>query len=318
MTTATTPTKVARSGSPEWLAARSTGIGASEVAAAAGLSPYMTPLELYHRKRGELPPIEDNDAMRMGRLLEPVVKSEFCRVAEVTFVDPEPAMYRHARHDPIIATPDAIIDETTLFEAKTASWRMKGSWGEEDTDDVPPHYLCQCQQQMAVMGAELVHLAVLFDGAELKTFRVLRNDELISLLIAAALELWQRIQNGDPPEPTWTHPSTPKLIREIHGSIQDTRIELTAEEAELWSEYEALGAKQREIKERRDVLQEMIRHVLKRGNHFAGLLPDGRMVRRKLIESHVAAHTRRFESLIAVKADAGRIVPRETVIGSEA
>src|SRR4051812_1639091 len=70
--------------SPAWYAARSTGIGASEIAAAAGLSRYATPLEIYARKRGLMPEIEDNDAMRLGRKLEPVVKSEFCERTGLT------------------------------------------------------------------------------------------------------------------------------------------------------------------------------------------------------------------------------------------
>lgn len=303
------PIKVARSGSPEWYAARSTGIGASEVAAAAGLSPYMTPLELYHRKRGELPPIEDNDAMRMGRLLEPVVKAEFCRASGLTFADPEPPMFRHGQHQPITATPDAIIDETTLFEAKTASWRMKGSWGAEDSDDVPPHYLCQCQQQMSVLNAATVHLAVLFDGAQLKTFRVDRNDELIGYLIELALKLWDRIQNGDPPPPDWTHKSTPQLIRNIHGTINETRIELTAEEIADWEQYEELGRMVKETEAHRDTLKAKVLHAI--GDHGAGLLADGRMIRRKLITKEPYTVTPKpYIDVCCVKADDGRIVSR--------
>jgi putative phage-type endonuclease len=303
------PIKVADAMTPEWYAARSNCIGASEIAAAAGLSPYQTPLELYHRKRGEIAPIEDNDAMRMGRLLEPVVKSEFVRETGLVFADPNPPMFRHSKHEPITATPDAIIDESTLFEAKTASWRMKSSWGDQDTDDVPPHYLCQCQQQMAVLNAAVVHLAVLFDGAQLKTFKVLRNDELINLLIAAGLELWERIKDGRPPEPTWTHASTPKLIKEIHGTINDTRVELNGEEVSAWADYESLGEIEKNAKERRELLKARVLHGI--GDHFAGLLPDGRMIRRKVIAgSSYTVDRKSFIDVRAVKSDSGPIVDR--------
>jgi len=303
------PIKVASAMSDEWFAARSNSIGASEIAAAAGLSPYQTPLELYHRKRGELGPIEDNDAMRMGRLLEPVVKAEFVRETKLVFSDPMPAMYRHGTYEPITATPDGIIDEDTLFEAKTASWRMKSSWGEQDSDQVPDHYLCQCQQQMAVMNASLVHLAVLFDGATLKTFKVLRNDELIKLLIAAGLELWERIRDGRPPEPNWEHPSTPSLIKEIHGTINDTRIELSDSEAMAWSRYERYGEFIKQATLKRDELKARVLHGI--GDHFAGILTDGRMVRRKEIAGSTYTVERKpFIDVRCVKADSGRIVER--------
>lgn len=305
------PVEVALPHTEEWYAARSTGIGASEIAAAAGLSPYSTPLELYHRKRGELPEIEPSEPMILGNLLEPVVKARFCQVEGITFANPSPPMFRHGVHQPITATPDAIIDAVTLFEAKTASWRMKGSWGDQNSDDVPPHYLCQCQQQMAVMNAAAVRLAVLFDGAELKRFTVLRNDELITLLISAALELWERIQNGDPPPPDWSHPSTPKLIREIHSSIEDARIELSPDETAAWEQYEELGRMVRDTEAHRDELKARVLHAI--GGNFAGLLPDGRMVRRKLIEKEPYTVTPKpYIDARAVKADDGRIVPRET------
>lgn len=305
------PIEVAKPLTPEWYAARSTGIGASEVAAAAGLSPYQTPLELYHRKRGELTEIEPTEPMIMGNLLEPVVKARFTQIEGITFADPSPPMFRHGVHQPITATPDAIIDPATLFEAKTASWRMKGSWGEQDSDAVPDHYLCQCQQQMAVMNASAVRLAVLFDGAELKRFTVLRNDDLITLLISAALELWERIQNGDPPEPNWTHPSTPRLIREIHSSINDSRIELSPDETAAWEKYEELGRMVRETEQHREELKARVLHAI--GDHYAGLLPDGRMVRRKVIEKAPYTVTPKpYVDVRCVKADDGRIVSRET------
>ena len=303
------PIKVAETMSPEWFAARAASIGASEIAAAAGLSPYQTPLELYSRKRGELPPIEDNDPMRMGRLLEPVVKSEFCRVSGLSLIDPNPAMYRHGKYECISATPDGIIDTDRLLEAKTASWRMKSSWGEQDSDDVPVHYLCQCAQQMAVMNATEVHLAVLFDGAELKTFKVMRNDDLIQLLISAGLELWERIKDGRPPEPNWEHPSTPQLIRAIHSSINDTRIELDSNEVSLWEEYESLAEIINESKLRQDECKARILHGI--GDHFAGILPDGRMIRRKVItKKPYMVEPKPYTDVRAVKCDSGRIVER--------
>lgn len=304
------PTVVAKPHSPEWYKARETAIGASEIAVAAGLSPYQTPLELYHRKRGELPPIEDNDAMRLGRLLEPVVKSEFTTRTGIVLADPEPPMYRHAKHDPIVATPDGIIDDTTIFEAKTASWRMKTQWGDQDSDFIPDQYLCQTMAQMAVMDAALCHVAVLFDGATLKTYKVLRNDELIKHLIAAALELWERIRDGKPPEPNWEHASTPGLIRALHSTINDTRIVLNDQEIEAWETFERLGKEAKVIEEQRDIAKAFVLHGI--GDHGAGLLPDGRMVRRKVIPGTSVSYERKeYIDIRAVKSDAGRIVERD-------
>jgi hypothetical protein len=269
---------------PEWYAARNTGIGASEIAAAAGLSPYQTPLELYLRKRGEIPPFEGNDATRMGTLLEPVVKSEFKRLTGLIPIDENPAMYRSGLHQWMTATPDMIVTATELAEVKTASWRMKSSWGDEHSDAIPDQYLCQTQWQMAVMGPGFtsVHVPVLFDGFETKIYRVERNELMIGYLIEAGQELWERIENGDPPEPNWEHDSTPKLIREMHSDINGQVIELGDITADAWLTYEALGKQVKELEARRERYKSEVLYAI--GGNYAGDLGDGRIVRRKLIE----------------------------------
>lgn len=307
------PKVVAKPHTAEWYAARNTGIGASEIAIAAGLSPYATPLELYHRKRGELPPLDETDSMRLGLLLEPVVKAEFTTRTGIAFSDPSPPMYRHDNYGMILATPDGIIDNSEVFEAKTASWRMKQLWGDESTDTVPDAYLCQCQMQLAVMGFQFCHLAVLFDAHEFRTYRIARNDELIDMLMRAGIELWQRIQEGRPPEPNWEHPSTPSLISAIHDTVAETRIELSYEEAFLWREYESLGREITELKKRRKAAKAKVLHAI--GDHGAGLLGDGRMVRRKLILGGPVSYERDdYIDVRAVKADAaGEVRNLETV-----
>jgi putative phage-type endonuclease len=60
----------------EWLAARRTGIGGSDIAAILGLSPWRTPLDVYRDKvdGAEQP---ETEAMRWGRLLEDVIAREY-------------------------------------------------------------------------------------------------------------------------------------------------------------------------------------------------------------------------------------------------
>jgi putative phage-type endonuclease len=291
---------VAMPHTPEWYAARNTGIGASEIAAAAGLSPYQTPLELYLRKRGEIPPFEGNDATRMGTLLEPVVKSEFKRITGIVPIDENPAMYRSGLYEWMTATPDMIVTDTELAEVKTASWRMRSSWGDEHSDAIPDQYLCQTQWQMAVMGPEFVsvHVPVLFDGFETKIYRVERNELMIGYLIDAGQELWQRIKNGDPPEPNWEHDSTPKLIREMHSEINGQVIELGDITAGAWFSYEHLRKQITELEARGERYKSEVLYAI--GNNYGGDLGDGRILRRKLIEKQ--GHTAGPSSYIDFRA----------------
>lgn len=286
MVTATTPRVVATPHSDEWYAARSTGIGASEAAAACGMSQWQTPLELYHRKRGELPPIDDNDAMRLGRKLEPIIKDEFCLATDAILEDIEPPMFRHPDLDFMLATPDGIvISPSELLECKSSSsFVIKADCGDEGTDEVPTSWLMQAQQQIAVCGADLVHVAALLDGRTLKLYRIERNSDLIELIAAAESDLWDRIQAGTPPEPDWTHRTTLGLIRALHGAPEDETDIIALESAIVaeWEAYESLGKQIKELDDLRNVARAKVMHAV--GEHAGGFLGDGRMVRRKLTE----------------------------------
>lgn len=282
------PITVANPDTPEWHQARMTGIGASEAAAAAGLSRYCTPLELYHRKRGNLPPVQENTAMRLGKALEPVVIQEWCLANGV-----EPAQYpvpmvRHREHAFVLATPDCILSTGELLECKTSSaWMLKkleaeGELGEQGTDALPAEWLCQAQQQLAVTDLAVCWFAVLVDGRTLREFCVERNRGLIDALIAAEADLWARIESGEPPEPDFQHESTPDLIRDLFRSIDESRtVELSRQSVYHWERYDELGDEIKALEKERKAHKAAVLAEL--GDAYAGLLPGtGRMVRRQL------------------------------------
>ena len=63
----------------EWLAARGRGIGASESAAACGISPFMTNFDLYMLKTGKAEPADltGNAAVELGRRAEEPLRQLF-------------------------------------------------------------------------------------------------------------------------------------------------------------------------------------------------------------------------------------------------
>lgn len=186
----------------DWLKARTAGIGGSDVAAMLGLSKWKTPLQLYQEKRGELPPQADNKAMRWGRYLEPVVRQAYADETgnEVRVVE---EMVRHPLYEHMIANLDGIVIPTSgprrVFEAKTA--RTGDGWGEPGTDQIPQPYLLQVQHYMAVTSFVVADVAVLIGGSDFRLYEVPEDRELQDMLCDACGEFWQRVQDGDPPEP---------------------------------------------------------------------------------------------------------------------
>lgn len=276
-----TGTRVCDANTDEWLEARNSGIGASEAAAACGMSPYSTPAELYHRKRGELAPVEETDAMRLGTALEPVIASEFQHRTGLKVIRNHLGLYRHADHSFMLASPDALIEPNELAEWKATTFRTLGQYGDEDSDDVPTPYLLQTQQQLAVTGLQVCHLAVLSDGRTLRTYRIERNDRLIENIAKAEAELWERIQNGDPPEHNWSHPSTIDLVKEIHGTQSDgVRIEASVEAHEWRARRKALKATIKELQTEDDSYKARLMDEI--GEHHAIVYDDNKMFRRQL------------------------------------
>jgi len=315
------PEVVATPDTPEWHAARRTGIGASEAAAAVGLSRWSTAFELYHRKRGNTAPVEENDAMRMGKRLEPIVVDEFREhedVPEEHVLYPVP-MFRSGSHEFVLATPDALLlDEAAatsrnpsvrwhafelglclasaeLLECKTTGWRSAEGLGEDGSDFVPFDWLCQAQQQMFVMGLERCHFAVLVDGRTYRQFQVARDEELVERIVEAEADLWRRIEEGDEPEPDWKHPKTAALIAHLHGLAGES-VTLTAAAGIAWEQYEELGRKIKEftkpLEAERDELKARVLHEM--GAAAVGLLPGGdRQINRSQQEEKEIAYTRK-------------------------
>ena len=181
-----------------WLQERRTGIGGSDLAAILGLSKWKTPLQVWQEKRGEVAGTPDNDAMRWGRYLEPVVRQAYADQMGVEVRVP-PAMIRHPRHEWMIANVDGVTDEPRLFEAKTA--RTADGWGEPGTDEIPQAYLLQVQHYMAVTAIPVADVAVLIGGSDFRVYPISADAELQDMLIDAEREFWRSVQAGEPPEP---------------------------------------------------------------------------------------------------------------------
>lgn len=182
----------------DWLQARTTGIGGSDVAAILGLSKYKTPLAVYLEKRGEADPTPDNPAMRWGRYLEPAVRQAYADETGREVRVPTD-MIRHPLYEHMLANLDGFTDDRRIFEAKTA--RSADGWGESGSDQVPQPYLLQVQHYMEVTGFEVADVAVLIGGSDFRLYEVPADRELQDMLIDAEAEFWQRVQRAEPPEP---------------------------------------------------------------------------------------------------------------------
>ena len=187
----------------DWLEVRKSGIGGSDAAAAVGLSPYMSPLELWLIKTGRdanLPrpdPQDTTEPVFWGALLEPIVAASYTKQTgnKVRRVN---AVLRHPTIPFLLANVDREVvgcHDVQLLECKTAGEFGARLW----RDGVPEYVQLQVQHQLAVTGKQAADVAVLICGQKLEVHRVMRDDELIARLIELEAAFWRFVETDSPP-----------------------------------------------------------------------------------------------------------------------
>lgn len=187
----------------QWLEVRKGGIGSSDAAAAVGLHPYKSQLQLWMEKTGRdggLPVVDPNDdqsPMYWGTLLEPIVAAHYTkrsghRVRRVNAVlqHPEHPWMRANLDREVVGAPDVQI-----LECKTAGIHGSRLWRE----GVPEYVQLQVMHQLAVTGKQAADVAVLIGGQELQVFRIERDAAMIAQLIALERQFWGYVERDQEP-----------------------------------------------------------------------------------------------------------------------
>lgn len=188
-----------------WLNVRKGGIGSSDAAAAVGLNPYQSQLELWLVKTGrdagtpKIDPKDETSPMYWGSLLEPIVAAHYTRRSgnRVRRVN---AVLQHP--DPnnawMLANLDYTVvgaDDVQILECKTAGEFGSRLW----RDGVPEYVQCQVQHQLAVTGKTAADVCVLVCGQEIRIHRIERDDALIARLIELERKFWSYVESDTPP-----------------------------------------------------------------------------------------------------------------------
>jgi len=189
----------------EWLAVRKNGIGSSDAAAAVGLNPYQSQLELWLVKTGRdegLPKVDPHDEespMYWGNILEPIVAGHYTkrtgnRVRKIN------AVLQHPDADKafMLANIDREIvgaADVQILECKTAGINGARLWKE----GVPEYVQIQVAHQLCVTGKQAADVAVLLGGQHLEVHRIERDETLIQHLIQLEREFWRYVETDTPP-----------------------------------------------------------------------------------------------------------------------
>lgn len=181
-------------GSPEWHAYRQSRRNASESAAVLGLSPWMTPYQLWLVKTGRCE-TRVTQAMQRGTDLEPLARAAY---EEQTGLIMQPLVLEAGGYS-------ASLDGMTLagdlvLEIKCPLRGTRSDlWQDVQSGQVPAYYGIQVQHQLMVSGADTAHLWV-FDGDQ-GILHAIERDVTVMERIRAGWDAFQQYLTNDTPPP---------------------------------------------------------------------------------------------------------------------
>lgn len=216
----------------DWLEVRRTGIGGSDAAAAVGLNPYKSALELWMEKTGRASalrhpdPNDTTEPVFWGSLLEPIVAAAYSRqtgnkVRRVNAVLRHPTVpYMLANLDrEVVGAPDVqILECKTAGEFGARFWREGG---------VPEYVELQVQHQLAVTGKQAADVAVLLCGQKLEVHRIERDEALIERLIELEGHFWRHVTEDKPPPPDGSE-SADQALRALYPKDRGQALDWSA------------------------------------------------------------------------------------------
>lgn len=266
-------------GTPEWVEARRTFIGASDAPAVLGLSPWATPLDVWADKLDIGTRFEGNLATRMGHALEAMIAQEWLNENPGHVLFDAPTV-RHPDLPHIAVSVDKCVDKPVelqpddLLEIKMVGANVTYAWR-----DGPPLYVrVQAHTQMAVTGAQRVHICALFldRGYEYRSWALERDEEAIASILVRLDQFWRDyVETGERPDisDTWRADKTAKALERIYADAEPGKaVRLPTEALETIAELKRTKALAKDLKEQIAALENDLKATL--GDATDGFIDD--------------------------------------------
>ncbi len=215
----------------EWLRYRKQGITGTDAGAICGMNPFVSAFSVYQDKINDEVEEYDNEAMRQGRDIEEYVASRFEEATGLK-VRRANAVYYNEEYPFMLADFDRlIVGEKAGLECKTVSPYSADKWNE---DDIPLHYLMQCQHYLAVSGYDCWYIAALIYGRDFIIRKIERDEELIANLITIEEKFWnENILKRVMPDPDGTKDCSEQISKLYFKSDKEKTIQLLGYDSAL-------------------------------------------------------------------------------------
>jgi len=222
-------------GSAEWHEHRRTHRNASETAVVLGVSPWLTPYQLWQHKLGLVVP-EVNPAMLRGTALEPAARAAYERATGLVM---QPLVIVEGAYsastDGITLAGDRLLEIKCPFRGRESTL-----WRSIQDRCLPEHYRWQVQHLLMVTGADVADVYI-FDGSEGIVFPVAPDEPVWPQIRAAWDEFVNYVAEKRAP---------PLTDRDTRVRDDPEWLSAAAAYLELRAAHEELSAKVEEAKDR--------------------------------------------------------------------
>ncbi len=267
-------------------------LGATDIGAVLGISPWKTPVELWKEKTGRAAPRRADPIregiFRRGKRLEPIVRAMSVdklqqRGLQVELVGKNQRYYD--RELPwltseidfeVILSGVAEIDgvevrfnrELVTADCKTTAGFARRHWGAEDTDAIPLHYAAQFMQGISLRNVDRCLCAALIGLDDVALYWITRDDVTIAAMRQRAEAFWvDHVLADIPPDPIRYAD-----ISELYPVDNGRTLEATDEIAAAAREHRSLGLQVKALEAQRAALALQIGDYLR---EFQTLTIDG-------------------------------------------
>ena len=253
----------------DWLQFRKQGIGSSDAAAACGIHPYLSMLELWMIKTGRMSSdidesIEGYSPLYWGNTLEPMVAKYYQehtgnKVRRVNAILQHPDSNNHF----MLANLDYAItgsDEVQILECKTAGEHGAKLW----KHGVPLYVTCQVQHQLAVTGKQAAHICVLLCGHEAKIYKVERDERLIESIMEHERLFWQYVETDTPPTPDHSE-SAARALKQLYPTPEpSSKVDLRDDDGanKLFEQLLSYRDYMQELEQRHDQVKHQLQSLI--------------------------------------------------------
>lgn len=265
-------------------------LGATDIAAIVGVSPWAAPIDVYREKVEGIESAVSAE-MEWGLLLEPAICNGY------TFQTGRRLFRRneivHPDYPFLRFHPDRLVyDEPGVFDGKATWQRGGGKYGEPGTDQVPPHVRVQMVIYCGATGRQWADVGLL-RRPPLAVYRVPADPVLYEWLIGEAVRFWQEHVMAEVPPPPDGTKGYSRYLAETYPQSEELELVATAEQQLVVDELRAAVIATKAAEQHEEALKNRLKKAM--GTASVLLAPGARITYRN------AAPTPRWKEI------AGRI-----------